>query len=58
MNAEEKDVIERLVRLETKVDVLVETQKEHNKRHYDFSSRSLFAVLSSLVAIFIALFRH
>ena len=52
------EMIERLVRVETKLDVVIEQQREHNKRHYDFSTRTLFAVLSSIVAVLISLFKN
>jgi len=54
----DKDTVERLVRVETKLDILIARQGEHEKKHYDFSTRSLFALLSAGVAILIAIFKN
>jgi hypothetical protein len=51
-------ITERLTRLETKMDIVIKNQDEHNKKHYDFSVRSFFALVSSGVAILIAIFRN
>ena len=55
---DEEKLTERLTRLETKMDIVIKNQDDHNKKHYDFSTRSLFALLSSGVAILIAIFRN
>ena len=54
---EEKELLERTARLEVKVDIMMRGQEEHNKRHYDFSIRSLFAMISAGIAVVIAIFR-
>jgi hypothetical protein len=64
MNDFEKDVIERLARLETKQDSMAMYQQvmdkkmdTHIERHYSFGLRVFIAVFGAVVSLFISIFK-
>ena len=50
----EIDIIERLTRLETKVDSILDHQKKHDERHYQFNLRALFALIGAGLALIVS----
>ena len=48
---------ERLVRLETKVDTVLEYQRRHEERHYQFNLRALFALIGAGLALIVSFFK-
>ncbi len=57
MNEFEKDVIDRLARLETKSDTMDNKLDKHLERHYQVSVRSLFAVIGAVTSLLISIFK-
>lgn len=57
MNDFEKDVIERLARLETKQDSIDKKMDTHLERHYSFGLRVFIAVFGAVVSLFISIFK-
>ena len=51
------ELIERLARVETKLDVVIDNQKKHEERHYQFGLKTFFAVFSAILALIISLFK-
>jgi hypothetical protein len=49
---------ERLVRVETKLDILLSEFQIHKDRHFQWSKSGLLALFTSLVSILIAIFRR
>lgn len=54
---DELEVIERLTRVETKLDNVIENQKKHDERHWQFNIRALIAVVSAGLAVIVSLFK-
>jgi hypothetical protein len=53
----QQDIIDRLARVEVKLDSVLKAQEKHEERHYNFSMKLLFSVLSSGLALLVSLFK-
>ena len=51
------ELIDRLARVETKLDIVIENQKKHEERHYQFGFKVFFAIFSAVLALLVSLFK-
>jgi hypothetical protein len=57
MNEDREEIIERLARLEVKVDMLLDEQKIHKDHHFKVGLELLVAVVGSIASLTYSLFK-